>query len=94
MESVFGNDLARKLIKSVVVFFNKTDCFERKILEKRIAEEKQYIRETLTYVLDDGLEDIIFSQGSALHGTGLFDCYGKILQSFDLRENFIAIKGN
>jgi len=95
LETTYGNDRARAVIKSIIVFFNKADRIDDKVaLDKIIDSERRKIKKIFHDIFDKGYGDIKFYVGSALEGSGLHYCYGEILKNLNLEHNYEEITGN
>lgn len=93
LDATYGTDNARRLIKHVIVFFNKVDLFEKQGgSPQRLEEEKKYITELFAkYLVGYSLS---FYSGSAIDGRGVLDVYGEILRVLGLGKNFQPLSGN
>ncbi len=91
LEATYGNVMAKRLIKSIVVFFNKTDSLSPEQQIKRVHDYSAEIERVFTQHFEVGYGNITFCNGSALSGAGLFDCYGAVLRKLDLAGNFSEI---
>jgi hypothetical protein len=93
LDATYGTDNARRLIKHVIVFFNKVDLFERQGgTQHQLDEEKRLITDLFArYLVGYSLS---FYSGSAIDGRGVLDVYGEILRVLGLGKNFQPLSGN
>jgi len=93
LDATYGTDNARRLIKHVIVFFNKVDLFERQGgTPQQLEQEKMYIADLFArYLVGYSLS---FYAGSAIDGRGVLDVYGEILRVLGLGKNFMPLSGN
>ena len=95
LEATYGNDIAKEIIKKIVVFFNKVDTVETSILSNRIKEQKHKLDKEFKSLFGENFDEKVeYRAGSALNGQGIHDCIGAILKHFDLEPNFQKITGN
>jgi hypothetical protein len=94
LRATYGLDESRALIKSVVVFLNKTDKIEnREERERRIEAEKERIAQHFGELFDEPFNEIKFHYGSTIEGTGVHYCFGEIIKDLKLEHNFQKITG-
>ena len=87
LKGVYRNKMAQKYVKSVVVFFNKTDMIETKTeIERKYNEAKQILEPLFLHIFQDDVGEIKYFRGSFLEGTGWFELYAQILREFDLER--------
>jgi CHASE3 domain sensor protein len=94
LQATYGNEMAKKMISSIIVFFNKIDQRERDELPKILGEQKNIVNTLFQSVFEVGYGKIHYIDGSALRGTHVHDCVGLILRQFGLAPNFARITGN
>ncbi len=93
LDATYCTDNARRLIKHVIVFFNKVDRFEQQGgTRQRLEEEKKYIADLFAKHLEG--YSLSFYSGSAADGRGVLDVYGEILRVLGLGSHYQPLTGN
>ena len=86
----YGSDVARSLIRKIVIFFNKIDTLDPAAAKETIEQEKKHIRDVVDRALGAGYE-IHFHAGSATDGRGMFEAYGALLRALELGKNYHSV---
>ncbi len=81
----YKNRNARDLIKSVIVFLNKTDLLTSEQRDQYIADYSDAVRKILKNTFEEEMSVELLC-GSALEGSGIHDCYATILRAFELDQ--------
>ena len=93
LDATYGTDNARRLIKHIVVFFNKVDRFEQQGgTQQQLDEERKYISDLFARCFDG--YSLSFHAGSAFDGRGVLDVYGEILRALGLGKHYQPLTGN
>ena len=94
LAATYGNNMAKKIIRKIVVFLNKSDSLTKEEKTKSIEEGKQRLKVLLKDCFENSLGEVIYIDGSALDGTHVHNCMGAMLTHFGLEANFDKITGN
>lgn len=96
IRATYGSKEVSKIIKSIIVFFNKTDLVDynaKDSVNTRIESGKQWLSSIFKTVFESGYE-IHYVSGSAKNGNGTRECLGIILDELEISKYLPTVKGN
>lgn len=97
VNNIYGADLARETVASIVVLFNKVDVIAPDLAgqkrEEEVARQLAQLREEInanlmSKIVGDLDHPVEYTAGSMLSGAGIHLCYGLILSRFNLPSLF------
>ncbi|HXH04345.1 MAG TPA: GTPase domain-containing protein [Candidatus Competibacteraceae bacterium] len=94
LEMAYGSKMAKSIVRSIIVFFNKVDLLAPEVAQARIEESKARLSALFRDKFEVGYGDIHYFAGSAISGLHMHDCFGAIIKRLELEHNFEKATGN